>query len=272
MDPVQTLHEFILNLLQDEQARSLFAADPTGALQSAGLSGITATDVHESLPLVMDYAPTHVVDFFERSTGSTADQIVVGSALGESALGSGPQGAIDQLQQITERFSFGASGHAPTSALDGVLKSITDFTADGDVAPSLDTTVGQVAGSGLGQFGGVVGSTHLGGLDGVSHLDNTDDLVKTATGVTGVTGQLHTGTAPIGIDNTVGSVSHNPDSVLNTVHGDQALQHAGLADHAVQDLNIGSDLHGTGIGDANLGGIHAGEALGHNDITHHAGF
>lgn len=258
MDPVQTLHEFTLNLLQNEQARSLFAADPTGALQSAGLSGITATDVHEALPLVMDYAPTHIVDSFERSVGSTVDQIAVGSALS-----SGPQGAIDQLQQITEKFSFIPAGGAPTSALDSVVKSFTDFTAKGDVAHSLDSTVGKVAGNDLGHLG------QVGGVVDTAHLGNTDHVTTTVNGVSNsITDQLHHAAGSVGIGDTVGSVTHNLDAVVSTTHVDQTLHSTvGVADHAVQDLNIGNDNHGIGNVD-----VHVGDVLSHNDITHHAGF
>ncbi|GAA3437477.1 IniB N-terminal domain-containing protein [Kutzneria kofuensis] len=87
----QTLHEFTLGLLNDEQARSLFAADPTGVLQSAGLGDITAADVHEILPLVLDMAPTHVVEAFEQTLGG-----------GLPALPSLPGAdAISTLQHLT---------------------------------------------------------------------------------------------------------------------------------------------------------------------------
>jgi hypothetical protein len=55
--PEQTLHDFVLSLLTDDAARSVFGADPSAALAGAGLSDVTPQDVQEVIPLVMDYAP-----------------------------------------------------------------------------------------------------------------------------------------------------------------------------------------------------------------------
>ncbi|MFC7617459.1 IniB N-terminal domain-containing protein [Actinokineospora soli] len=55
--PDQTLHDFVLTLLTDDAARSAFAADPGSCLSAAGLDDITATDVSDVIPLVVDYAP-----------------------------------------------------------------------------------------------------------------------------------------------------------------------------------------------------------------------
>ncbi|RZQ60461.1 IniB N-terminal domain-containing protein [Amycolatopsis suaedae] len=53
----QTLHDFVLTLLTDAGARSAFLADPETALAAAGLPDVTAQDVQEVVPLVLDYAP-----------------------------------------------------------------------------------------------------------------------------------------------------------------------------------------------------------------------
>lgn len=55
--PAQNLHDFVLNLLTDDAARSAFAADPTAALTDAGLSDVTPQDIQEVAPLVAEYAP-----------------------------------------------------------------------------------------------------------------------------------------------------------------------------------------------------------------------
>jgi len=180
MDPVQTLHEFVLNLMRYAHARSLFAADPTGTLQSAGLSGITALDVHEVLPLVMDYAPTSVVESFERSLGSTGDQIV-GSL-------SNPMSAIDHLQHITENFSFlpGGSHALPDS---GPATPDTDFTASGDVTHTLDTVAGSVTGA----VGGLPVPGIGGGLPGIGDLPGLDSLpgLGELSGIAGMVDPTH---------------------------------------------------------------------------------
>jgi hypothetical protein len=53
----QTLHDFVLDLLSNDTARSAFGADPSAALAGAGLHDVTPQDVQEVIPLVLDYAP-----------------------------------------------------------------------------------------------------------------------------------------------------------------------------------------------------------------------
>jgi hypothetical protein len=90
--PVQTLHSFVLNLLTDEPTRAAFAADPTAALASAGLSDVTPQDIQEVAPLVADYAPAPVANALE-------------SVLATLPAGAGVtdlQSAIAQLQAVGE--------------------------------------------------------------------------------------------------------------------------------------------------------------------------
>jgi hypothetical protein len=154
----QTLHEFTLNLLRDEQARSLFAADPTGVLQSAGLGDVTAADVHEILPLVMDFAPTHIVDAFEHSIASEVP--------GLPTL-SGADGAISKLQEIAQHFSSvlpslpdvsslpingltgalpinGLTGALPTDGLTGALPAVPGLPNLTDPTAALDGVISEV--------------------------------------------------------------------------------------------------------------------------------
>jgi hypothetical protein len=127
----QTLQEFTLNLLNNEQARSLFAADPTGALQSAGLGGITAGDVHEILPLVLDMAPTNVVEAFEQS--------LAGGALPGLPSLPGADDAISTLQHLTAAVpalpTDGVARELPVDGLAGGLPSVPGL----DGLPSLPT-------------------------------------------------------------------------------------------------------------------------------------
>ncbi|MFI1996212.1 IniB N-terminal domain-containing protein [Actinoplanes sp. NPDC020271] len=57
MDSFPTLQEFVLNLIYDPSARSAFELDPEQALHAAGLGDITAADVQQVIPLVVDSAP-----------------------------------------------------------------------------------------------------------------------------------------------------------------------------------------------------------------------
>jgi len=113
MDSPQTLHDFVLNLLNDPEARSAFQLDPEGALHAAGLADVNAADVREVIPLVVDYAP---VQNLPALTASLTE-------LGTSALGSGPAGAIHQLQLVTQQLPPGQFAS-------------TDFTYSDEVDPT----------------------------------------------------------------------------------------------------------------------------------------
>ncbi len=87
----QTLHDFVLNLLGDSQAAAAFEQDPAAVLDHAGLSDISAADVQEVIPLVIDMVPTH------------ADALdTVFSRLPMDSLDTGQLGAIQQLQFVTQ--------------------------------------------------------------------------------------------------------------------------------------------------------------------------
>ncbi|WP_116046911.1 IniB N-terminal domain-containing protein [Amycolatopsis palatopharyngis] len=91
----QTLHDFVLNLLTDESARSDFAADPAAALAGAGLGDVTAQDVQEVIPLVADFS-----DVAGAAPLSGLD--VARADLPAELSADSAQGAIQQLQAVAE--------------------------------------------------------------------------------------------------------------------------------------------------------------------------
>ncbi|EWM12616.1 mucin-2 [Kutzneria sp. 744] len=161
----QTLHEFTLGLLSDAPTRELFAADPTGVLQSAGLGDITAADVHEILPLVLDMAPTHVVEAFEQTLG--------GAVPGVSSLPGGD--AIATLQHLTA-----AVPALPALPVDGLGRElpVNALPVPGlDHLPGLDSLpvgLDSLPLSGLDSL--PVGLDSLPGLDGVARELPVDGL------------------------------------------------------------------------------------------------
>jgi hypothetical protein len=90
----QNLQDFVLNLLNDEAARSAYTADPTGALADAGLGDLTPQDVQEVIPLVTDSLPsdTPVGDLAVDVTGVMDGADTLGGSLG-AANGLGELGA-----------------------------------------------------------------------------------------------------------------------------------------------------------------------------------
>ena len=151
----QTLHDFVLNLLSDSQALSAFEQDPAAVLDNAGLSGISAVDVQEVIPLVMDYVPAHA---------QVLDSVL--SQLPLDSVDTGQLGAIQQLQFVTQALG-GVSGLASFDGNGNFVSNIAGNTVWGDVHETVDglALTGGVNGTPLGDF--ALSPLNV-GLDGVS--------------------------------------------------------------------------------------------------------
>lgn len=219
-----TLHDFVLDLLSDPTALAAFQSDAEGALANAGLSDISAVDVQEVIPLVLDYVPTEGLPVLDG---------VWFNGLPTDVLDGGPAGAISQLQAVAQQLTLGgvpstsdvnlAAAGAITADSDslevfggvsswGVADAFLaphvavegDFSAVGDVTNTLDGTLATATGEAGGLVdtatGTVGGATDtLGGLTG--SLPGTEGLTSTVFGqvdtltgvVDGVTGGLTEG-------------------------------------------------------------------------------
>ncbi|HEY0501362.1 MAG TPA: IniB N-terminal domain-containing protein [Kutzneria sp.] len=197
----QTLHEFTLGLLSDAPTRELFAADPTGVLQSAGLGDITAADVHEILPLVLDMAPTHVVEAFEQTLGGAvpglpgADAIATLQHLTTVVPVAVPALPVDGLGRELPLAGLSAPG------LDA-LPGLDSLPVDGLSLPALDgLPVGSLPGlDGLGRelpVNGALDSLPLGSLPTLP-LDGVTGLVPSVPGVDGLVPNVTDPTALVG--------------------------------------------------------------------------
>ena len=165
MDSSPTLQDFVLNLIYDPAARSAFELDPESALHAAGLGDITAADVQQVIPLVVDSAP---VTGLQGLAG--ADDLTTGVANLDVA------GAVSQLQAITSQVT-----HAPAAVFGEINTTVGGLNAavigvTGDNVVSGSVLSGNTLGvSGL---GGLTSSipVGLGGLsagnDPALHLDN----------------------------------------------------------------------------------------------------
>ncbi|MCP2167034.1 IniB N-terminal domain-containing protein [Goodfellowiella coeruleoviolacea] len=266
MNADQTLNDFVLNLLSDSAARSAFELDPEGALQDAGLGDISALDVQEVIPLVIDNLPVQDV------VGLDALQL----DLPLDALEAGPAGAISQLQFVTSQLSslptdlgataagalsVDAGGFAAGGAVDSPLGSLgltatsatastgpaptaapADFSAAGDLTGALDSVTG-----------GVVGTDALGGVTDTVALDG---VTGTVTGVAGtVTGALSgvTGGLPTGdLSGVTGVVDGVTDTVAGVTSGVGFNVLGGVTDALSGVTGTLSGLTG-GLVDADLG-------------------
>lgn len=282
MNPAQSLYEFTLNLLNDPSARGSFGQDPQQTLNDAGLGDISGADLHDILPLVLDFAP-------------------VGNLGGENGLDlgsiTGQAGAIEQLKALTQNLALGDTTSennvlGAVSGMTALTQNITDpFSAAGDLAGSIDHVGGgqldpvtTVTGAVGDVTGHVVGGDVTGALDGgnlTSGLQNISGLTSAVDGAQGVgstigdlTGSLGANT---GLEHTVGDVvnqatahlgdvSHNGTLGDVTTHLGDVTSHVGdIASHS--NLSGVSDVHDVvgNIGDGALSGS-IGADLSHLSI------
>jgi hypothetical protein len=165
MDTSPTLQDFVLNLIYDPAARSAFEVDPESALHAAGLGDITAADVQQVIPLVVDSAP---VTGLQGLAG--VDDLTTGVANLDVA------GAVSQLQSITSQVALTPSGVVGdiNNTFGNVNAAVVSVAGDNVLSGSV------LSGNSLGVagLGGLTSSIPV-GLGGVSagndpalHLDN----------------------------------------------------------------------------------------------------
>lgn len=212
-----TLHDFVLDLLSDPTALADFRSDAAGTLARAGLSDISAVDVQEVIPLVLDYVPTGSLPALD---GSVLENLPL------DVLDAGPASAIFQLKAVTDQLTLsGATGAGDLKAavagklsadaddltvFGGVsswdmldfaghvkLTVAGDFSAVGDVTDTLDGTLNTVSGPVDGLAGTATGTLDgalatAGGVTGT--VADADSLTSTAFGtvdtLTGVVGNV----------------------------------------------------------------------------------
>ena len=157
----QTLHDFVLNLLGDSQALAAFEQDPAAVLDHAGLSDISAADVQEVIPLVVDFVPAHA---------DAIDSLL--SQLPLDSVETGQIGAIQQLQFVTQALGGLPPFHSGGSFDAHGVHDEWNLGSDGDKVWG-STKVSSPLGGGTASFGGDV---HHGMAGGVSLSGEGADL------------------------------------------------------------------------------------------------
>ncbi len=210
------LHDFVLNLINDADARHAFELNPQACLDSAGLTDVTPTDVHDAIPLVADYAPARVA-------GLTAGLPDLTST------------ALDRVGALPPLGTGLSNGDLSLAAAGGV-SGLASFGGD-----STDIGTG-------GQVGGNAGPVDYSGGVGAG-FDSSHDPAGTLDHA------VPDGLVPHTVDSVTGTVSGTLDSghgLTGTV-GHGILDH-GILDHGVLDPNAltsgvnstvsGLDTHG----------------------------
>ena len=260
MDATQTLHDFVLNLLVNADARSVFELDPEGALRAAGLADVTVADIQDVLPLVLDTLPLQ---------GVASLDVLNDVGCGGDTVGADPLGVIAQLTAVVRELNVstqqsttadvhaaalgvvGADGTAfattvgsLVAGVDGGSDGVTgDFSPFTDVAHTLDATVLSPE---------TVGSTGLGAAPSVANAPEesagrvVDQWLGDAVGsaVEGLLGSGVTGVVP----GTLGAVGQVADSLGITGAASGVVT---SAENAVDQLGVGSVIDGlaTTVGD-----------------------
>jgi hypothetical protein len=243
-----TLHEFVLGLLSDPTALADFQNDAEGALGAAGLGDISALDVQEVLPLVLDYVPAGSLPALD---GSVLDDLPLDVAV------DGPASAISQLHAVTQLVGVPSTTDVNLAATGAIaadengLEAFTGLSAWGlaDAAGAADIKL-------PGDFSAV--HDVAGSLDGT--LDTAhgqvDGLADTATGA------LHGATATAGgvtgmIPGADGLTSH-VFGASDTLHGVVDNVTGGLTD----GLNVGHTLGVAGLSDIDHAAITTSAPVG----------
>jgi hypothetical protein len=262
MLPTQTLHDFVLNLLTDPDARSAFDLDPESALHAAGLTDVTAADVQDVVPLVVDSVPVH-----EATTLAAMGQSLPVDGLVDST------DAVSQLQLITQQLGVTApSAHMDVNT--GILGTLAvDPTGVTSGASVLSGLAGGLDPAGLSGLAGGLNPAGLVGLDG--GLSAVHDVAGTLdVADTGYAAGDALGTGSV-TDPAIATVGGTVDGLGGTVNGLLAPD-GGLADPGFAVGAVSSTLHtttglvdSTGLG--NTLGVHdtlGGLGLGTGAVPH----
>lgn len=269
MDPVQTLHDFTLNLLSDPQARSAFQTDPQGALNAAGLGDLTGGDVHEILPLVLDYAPGQGLGDLDSTLDllSSEDALdLLGDSpltLAQDVLGQGidensATASLSGVAAVAQHLAVDNTADLADTLDADVLSTVGDATAYGTVTD----VVGDLTTEGLTSHGDLLETTHLTGtIEDVTtglHGDSSIDDVLTGDVLTGdlVTGDLLSG-------DVIGNVTDNTVGLHDIAQTGDILSDVGRVGDvttAVGDISHVGNLTdvANGIGNVDVGGVLSG--------------
>lgn len=155
--PIQTLHDFVLNLITDDGMSTTFLNDPAGTLSGAGLGDVTGMDVQEVAPLVAEHLPAPVADAMESGL----------AAMPADGMGAdGLHCAIAHLQTLAsaaQDVPAGLTGMSTSTAFAGDPSGFTGAAAlsSGDWQAS-----GSLVGGATGLEGTAVSDTPFGAVTG----------------------------------------------------------------------------------------------------------
>ncbi|MEU4245534.1 IniB N-terminal domain-containing protein [Actinoplanes sp. NPDC026619] len=250
MESSPTLQDFVLNLIYDPVARDAFEVDPHGTLQEAGLGDVTAADVQDVLPLVLDFAPLQGLSSIDGV--SQVDSLTTGVANLDIA------GAAAHLQTITAQLG-GTASHV-TGDLNVAAAGAVTVTADHLVSGVLGGGLSFHGDGGNSGFHGAGGLDSLGGFHGIGGLFGQDPGAGLDAGVAVTAPVDHHAVTDVtyGVESVVPHVSAgltgSLDTTVNTVTGSIDLDVSGVhgATSSVVGSVLGPDLTGGLLPDSSV--------------------
>jgi hypothetical protein len=254
MDSPRTLHDFVLNLLSDPDARMAFQVDPDGSLHDAGLDDVNAQDVQDAIPLVVDSAPA--LQLAGLDSGVTT--------LSGDVMRADPSGAIQQLQSVTQQVPLAQSATDFTTAASGGL---VGASGPGGYA---SMSGGAWSGPAGGSFTGALGlfpAHDTGTLDVAGFAHPADLTSLTNSALSDATGTLNDPTGMLGHAGTLlgadpsGTLGLDPTATLNGLTG--TATHGLTGDGTLLDTH---SLDTTGLGDLTGHGLDLGGLTGGLDV------
>lgn len=151
--PIQTLHDFVLNLITDDSCGSAFLTNPAAVLADAGLGDVTGLDVQEIISLVVDQVPAPVADAVETGLASLPAEITGVDDL-QCALAH-----LETVAAVVQNLPATLGDPTTTTSLDGLTGSV-------DLASGTVQTSGSLA-AGVGGLGtGALADTPAGAVTG----------------------------------------------------------------------------------------------------------
>jgi len=249
MDSNLTLHDFVLNLITNQDARLAFELDPEGSLHAAGLGGITPADVHDVVPLVFDTVNVAGPVQGLTSLPGLSSLPALPNLPAALPIPAGLPAALPPLSAlpVVGALAGDLPANLPTPSFQVETHSHTTTNVTGDLGGTLD--VGH-PGDVLGGAGGLLPG--LGGVDATVHpvTSVVGDVTGSLTGdLTGsLTGDL-TGNLTGGLSGTL----HGVGNLTGGITGSLGLGGSGVS----ADAHTSTDGH-----------LHGGLLGGITDILH----
>jgi hypothetical protein len=153
--PIQTLHDFVLNLITDDSFGTSFLSDPTGVLSDAGLGDVTGLDVQEVTSLVADHLPAPVADAVESGFAALPADVTGVNDL-HCALAH-----LETVAAVAQGLPATVTGLSTSSAFSG---DADGFAGAAALASDTVQASGTLAGGTGGIAGGVLADTPAGAV------------------------------------------------------------------------------------------------------------